>query len=81
MLDDQLQNYIIDMRSNIEFVELKCICDLAVEIVLTNKDKVYPLVYRLLTLALILTVAIANVERTFFAMHIVKTRLYNQIDR
>ena len=55
MLDDQLQNYIIDMRS--EFVELKNIGDLAMKMVVTKINKVYPLVYRLLTLTLILPVA------------------------
>ncbi|KAL0540729.1 hypothetical protein IC582_020742 [Cucumis melo] len=77
MLEDQLQNYIIDMRS--EFVELKNIGDLAMKIVITKRDKVYPLVYRLLTLVLILPVATATVERTFSAVNIVKTRLRNRM--
>ena len=42
MLEDQLQKYIIDMRS--QFVELKSIGDLAVKMVVTKRDKVYPLV-------------------------------------
>ncbi|XP_016902101.2 uncharacterized protein LOC107991537 [Cucumis melo] len=77
MLEDQLQNYIIDMRS--EFVELKNIGNLAVKMVVTKRDKVNPLVYRLLTLALILSVATATVERTFSAMNIVKTQLHNRM--
>ena len=63
MLEDQLQNYIIDMCS--EFFELKNIGDLAVKMVVTKRDKVHPLVYRFLTLTLILPVAIANVENIF----------------
>ncbi|KAJ0978475.1 hypothetical protein J5N97_013949 [Dioscorea zingiberensis] len=78
-LDDQLQNYIIDMRSSIEFSDLKGISNLAKKMVEMGKDKVYPLVYRLLTLSLILPVATATVERVFSAMHLVKTRLRNRI--
>ncbi|XP_050945517.1 uncharacterized protein LOC127150867 [Cucumis melo] len=78
MLEDQLQNYIIDMRS--EFVELKSIGDLAVKMVVTKRDKVYLLVYQLLTLALILPVATVTIERTFSAMNVVKTRLRNRME-
>ncbi|XP_050945158.1 uncharacterized protein LOC127150698 [Cucumis melo] len=74
---DQLQNYIIDIRS--KFVELKSIGDLAVKVVVTKRDKIYPLIYRLLTLALILPIATATVERTFSAMNIMKTRLHNRM--
>ncbi|KAL0536047.1 hypothetical protein IC582_024979 [Cucumis melo] len=70
MLEDQLQNYIIDMRS--EFVELKNIGDLTMKMVVTKRNKVYPLVYWLLTLALVLLVATTTIERTFSAMNIVK---------
>ena len=62
-----------------EFVELKSIDDLAVKMVVTKRDKIYPLVYQLLTLALILPVATATAERTFSAMNIVKTRLRNRV--
>ncbi|KAL4033312.1 hypothetical protein IC575_006399 [Cucumis melo] len=47
--------------------------------VVMKGDKVYPLVYQLLTLALILPVATATVERIFSAMNIVKTRLRNRM--
>ena len=60
MFDDQLQNYIIDMRS--EFVELKSIGDLAAKMVVTKREKVHKLVYWLLTLALLLPIATATVE-------------------
>ena len=39
----------------------------------------YPLVYLLVTLALILLVATATVERVFSAMNIIKNWLHNQI--
>jgi hypothetical protein len=79
VLDDQLENYIIDMRSNIEFSALKGITDLAEKMVQRRKDETYPLVYLLLTLVLILPVATASVERVFSAMNIVKTRLRNRM--
>ncbi|XP_022843311.1 uncharacterized protein LOC111366853 [Olea europaea var. sylvestris] len=65
VLSDQLETYILDMRSNKEFEGLNGLGDLAEKLVLTKKDKVYPLVYRLLTLTLILPVATATVERVF----------------
>ena len=45
----------------------------------TKKHIVYPLVYRLLKLALVLPVATATVERSFSAMRIVKTYLRNRL--
>ncbi|XP_022862574.1 zinc finger MYM-type protein 1-like [Olea europaea var. sylvestris] len=79
VLSDQLETYIFDMRSNKEFEGLNGLGDLAEKLVLTKKDKVYPLVYRLLTLALILPVATATMERVFSAMSIVKNRLRNRV--
>ncbi|XP_022883750.1 zinc finger MYM-type protein 1-like [Olea europaea var. sylvestris] len=81
ILIDQLETYIFDMRSSKEFEGLNDLGDLAEKLVLTKKDKVYPLVYRLLTLALILPVATAIVERVFSAMNIVKNRLRNRMVR
>ena len=78
-LSDQLDTYIADMRANIEFSSLGGIGDLAKSLVRTKRDKVYPLVYLLLTLALILPVATASVERAFSAMNIIKSRLRNRM--
>ncbi|KAL7175552.1 hypothetical protein ACSBR2_029200 [Camellia fascicularis] len=78
-LDNQLQNYIVDMRSSNEFSELKGIGDLTRKLVETKKDIVYPLVYLLVKLALILPVAIATVERAFSAMKFIKNRLRNRM--
>ena len=75
----QLNVYIMDLRSSAEFSELKGIGELARTMVKTKKDKVYPLVYQLVTLALILPVATATVERVFSAMNFVKNRLRNQM--
>ena len=78
-LEDQLETYIFDVRSNEEFVGLKRLGDLAKKMVETKKDKVYPLVYLLITLALVLPVATATVERVFSGMNIVKNRLRNRM--
>ena len=78
-LSDQIENFIIDVRSNEEFLSLKGISDLAQKMVETRRDRVYTLVYKLVTLALILPVATATVERAFSAMKIVKSRLRNRM--
>ena len=79
ILFDQLDSYIIDMRFSIEFSNLLGIGDLDQKMVETKKHVVYPLVYLLVTLALILSVAITTVERAFSAMKIVKNRLRNRM--
>ncbi|XP_071926174.1 uncharacterized protein [Coffea arabica] len=73
--DNQLDTYILDVRSSNEFAELKGIAGLAVELVKTKREIVYPLVYLLVKLALTLPVATTIVKRTFSAMNIVKNRL------
>ncbi|KAK1578388.1 hypothetical protein Q3G72_029884 [Acer saccharum] len=78
-LEDQLENYVADMRSSIEFSELNGLTELAQKMV-KKKDKVFPLVYLLLTLALLLPVATTTVERVFSAMNIVKTDLRNRME-
>ena len=76
-LSDQLENFIIDVQSSAEFSNTKGIGDVSQKMVETQKVIGYPLVFRLLTLALVLPVAIVTVERTFSAMKIVKNRLRN----
>ena len=44
-----------------------------------KKNVSYLLVYSLVTLALILLVATATIERAFSTMNIIKNRLHNQI--
>ena len=56
-LEDELDTYISDIRNSIQFKELKGISDLGEKMVHTQKDQVYPLVYLLITLSLILPVA------------------------
>jgi hypothetical protein len=62
------------MKDDRDF-ELKSLSELSEKIVETNKHNVYPLVYKLVKLALILPVATASVERVFSAMNFVKNNL------
>ncbi|XP_052177536.1 uncharacterized protein LOC127791592 [Diospyros lotus] len=77
--DDQLETFIFNMRSNKEFEGLKGLGDLAEKLVMTKKNIIYSLVYKLLTLALVLPIATATVERVFSAINIVKDRLHNRM--
>ena len=53
------------------------ISDLSIKLVETRKHVVYPLVYLLLELSLLLPVATATAERAFSAMNIIKNRMRN----
>ncbi|XP_062086321.1 uncharacterized protein LOC133792430 [Humulus lupulus] len=75
VLEYQLQTYIDNMRSHVKFSDLKGMVDLSMKLVETRKDEVYPLVYLLIKLALMLSVATASVERAFSAMNIVKYQM------
>ncbi|XP_055959769.1 uncharacterized protein LOC126657112 [Mercurialis annua] len=79
MLSDQLDIYIYDVRQRADFVELVGIRQLAKKLVETEKYLIYPLIYRLIELALVLPVATASVERAFSAMNIIKTDLRNKM--
>ncbi|XP_057440073.1 uncharacterized protein LOC130731930, partial [Lotus japonicus] len=79
MLDNALDCYIMDMRTSDEFASLEGLQQLSEKLVEKGRHVVYPLVYLLLKLALILPVATATVERAFSAMNIVKNRLRNRI--
>ncbi|XXG68310.1 hypothetical protein AAC387_Pa06g1426 [Persea americana] len=80
MLDNQLQTYIIDMRTNSRFSEVKGISGLAQKMVETRKDIVYDFVYLLLKLALTLPIATASVERASSTVKIVKNRLHSRME-
>ncbi|XP_026401434.1 zinc finger MYM-type protein 1-like isoform X2 [Papaver somniferum] len=79
ILERQLDTFLRDVLSSNEFFELVGISGLAKKMVETKRDIVYPLVYLLITLSLILPVATATVERVFSAMQIVKNRLRSRI--
>ncbi|KAL6533012.1 hypothetical protein OROMI_027124 [Orobanche minor] len=78
-LSEQLENFVLDMRSYMNTSNVNGLGDLAQKLVESNRDKVYPLVYKLITLALILPVGTATVERAFSTMNIVKIRLRNRM--
>ncbi|XP_024200320.1 zinc finger MYM-type protein 1-like [Rosa chinensis] len=78
-LEDKLDIYLNEMRSNSEFSQLKGIGSLAKKLVETGKHKTHVSVYKLLTLALVLPVATASVERVFSTMNIVKNPLRNRM--
>ncbi|XP_012847030.1 PREDICTED: uncharacterized protein LOC105967009 [Erythranthe guttata] len=78
-LNDQLDTYIVDMSLSSEFQGLNGISDLARKMVETRRNKVYPLVYLILTLALMLSVATTTIERAFSAMSIIKSRLRSRM--
>jgi hypothetical protein len=52
---------------------------LATKIIETEKHMVFPLVYKLIELALLLPVSTASVERAFSTMKIIKSKLRNRI--
>jgi hypothetical protein len=78
-LELQLHNYIDDISQDDSFKGLDNIVDLSVNLVETQRHKVYDMVYELLKLVLLLPVATASVERVFSAMILVKTRLRNKM--
>ena len=65
VLENQAETYVIDMRSCDEFAKLQGISDLAKNLVWFKKDILYPLVYKLVKLALVLLVVTAIVKRVF----------------
>ncbi|XP_010237814.1 uncharacterized protein LOC100842165 isoform X2 [Brachypodium distachyon] len=79
-LRDQLATFVVDVRSDEEFSKCNDLGNLAVTMVQTDRHTCYPLVYRLIELALILPVATATVERAFSAMNIIKTELRNKMN-
>nr|XP_033509046.1 zinc finger MYM-type protein 1-like [Nicotiana tomentosiformis] len=80
-LENQLASYIIDVRNFDErFSNLNGISDLSKRLIKTKKHSVYPLVFLLVKLALLLLVATATVERAFSAMKFIKNDLRNRMD-
>jgi hypothetical protein len=74
-LRHHLYLYINDVRVDEQFSGIHNICELSQKMVETRKHIFYPLVYRLLKLALVLPVSTATVERCFSTMRLVKTYL------
>jgi hAT family C-terminal dimerisation region len=79
VLGYQLETYILDVRSDKIFFDLKDLDDLSKKSVETQKSIIYPNVYMLLKLALLLLVTTATVERAFSTMKYIKTKLRNKM--
>ncbi|XP_042423385.1 zinc finger MYM-type protein 1-like [Zingiber officinale] len=79
LVEQELETYIDDVRSDEQFEGISDLGALAKKMIETMKNRVFPLVYRMIELALLLPVATATVERVFSAMNIVKTDLQNRI--
>ena len=75
---DQLETFILHMRRVDLFKDCQDFSSLAMKMVEHERHIAFPLVYRLIELALLLPVATASVERAFSAMNIIKTDLRNR---
>ena len=78
-LNHELGLCIYDVRDDERFSNLQTVAELSERMVKTRKHESYPMVYGLLKLVLVLSVATATVERCFSAIKIVKTKLRNRI--
>src|SRR3954469_7842488 len=77
---DQLETYVLQVKRNASFSTCEDVQSLAIKMVQTEKHLVFPLVYKLIELALILPVSTASVERAFSAMKLIKSNLRNKIN-
>jgi len=76
---DQLETFILHVRRVDAFRSCNDFASLAMKLVETGRHHAFPLVYRIIELALLLPVATASVERAFSAMNIIKTDLRNRM--
>ena len=74
-LYQELQSFLSDMRIDGRFFNVEDLGSLAKKMKETMKDRVFPMVYRLVESTLLLHVATEYVERVFSAMKYVKTDL------
>ncbi|XP_042450906.1 uncharacterized protein LOC122035840 [Zingiber officinale] len=78
-LEQQLMSYFYNLRDDPYFSSIDDLGILAQKLVETEKHLVFPLVYRMIELTLVLPVATASIERVFSAMKTVKTDLRNRM--
>ena len=78
-LSSQLNMFIVDVRNDTRFQQVKNLNELSIKLVETKKHDRFKQVYLLLKLVLILPVATASVERVFSGMNYVKTKLRNKM--
>ncbi|XBJ13219.1 hypothetical protein VPH35_017606 [Triticum aestivum] len=76
---DNLELFIIHMRRIEEFRACHDIASLAKKMVELERHVMFPAVYRLIELSLLLPVATATVERAFSSMKIIKTELRSKM--
>ncbi|XP_042415340.1 zinc finger MYM-type protein 1-like [Zingiber officinale] len=76
VIEQQLQNFIHNIRQDPNFSRIEDLGSFAQKIIETLKNQVYPLVYRLIEMTLVLPVATTSVEREFSTM---KTDLRNRM--
>jgi len=79
-LRSELENFIDEVKHDEEFCTCIDLGSLAEKMVQTNRHTYFPLVYRLIELALILLVATTTVERAFSAINIIKTDRRNKMN-
>ncbi|XP_042458776.1 zinc finger MYM-type protein 1-like [Zingiber officinale] len=79
LVEQELETYIDDIKSDERFEGISNLGALAKKMIETMKNRVFPLVYRMMELVLLLPVATATVERVFSTMNIVKIDLRNRI--
>jgi hypothetical protein len=79
-LRTELENFIVEVKYDEDFGTCIDLGSLAEKMVQTDRHTYFPLVYRLIELALILLVAIATVERVFSTMNIIKTDRRNKMN-
>ncbi|XP_022867573.1 uncharacterized protein LOC111387263 [Olea europaea var. sylvestris] len=79
LLRPLLDKFLLLVRMDETFFNLNSISCIAQKLVETGSSCYFPLVYRLLTLALILPVTTASVERVFSAMNLIKSDLHNKM--
>ena len=79
-LAGDLRIFIDEVRNDDNFDTCTDLGNLAEKMVQTKRHTTFPLVYRLIELALILPVATTTVERAFSAMNIIKTERRNKMN-
>ena len=79
-LAGDLRIFIDEVRNDDNFDNCTDLGNLAEKMVHTKRHTAFSLVYRLIELALILTVATTTVERAFSAMNIIKTERRNKMN-
>ena len=78
-LKQKLWAYLFNLWDDPQFSSIEYLRILSQTLVRPGKHLIFPLVYRLIELALVLPVATASVEKVFSAMKTVKTDLCNRM--